>query len=140
MPHRPDHRPRPFREVCNYYFLVEGENGEREGKEWTELESKIKQLNKAFKSATPEALGRIAKEGMVLAVAGGSHKAYSILHVLRNSRERTWITHLVTDQVTAQWILQKEKAPAAPAGSSGTPGEATSRLPPQPVGVKTAKP
>jgi DNA-binding transcriptional regulator LsrR (DeoR family) len=45
-------------------------------------------------------------------VAGGSHKAYSIQHVLRNSRKKTWITHLVTDQKTAQWILQKEKESA----------------------------
>jgi hypothetical protein len=74
-----------------------------------ELEGKIKQLNTAFKSATPEAFGRIAREGMVLAVAGGPHKAFSIRHVLRNSRERTWITHLVTDQATAQWISQNEK-------------------------------
>ena len=78
-------------------------------REWGELEGKIRELNAAFKSATPEALGRIAKEGMVLAVAGGPHKAFSIHHVMRNSRDHTWITHLVTDDATARWILQKEK-------------------------------
>ena len=88
------------------------------GKRWRQLEGKVRELNAAFKSATPEALGRIAKEGMVLAVAGGPHKAYSIQHVLRNSREQTWITHLVTDQETARWILENEQA-----SGSGDKGE-----------------
>jgi len=107
--HQGDPFYHPVGDVCNYYFLVEGEDQTRFGQDWAELEGKIKQLNKAFKSATPETLGRIAKEGMVMAVAGGPHKAFTIRHVLRRSRERTWITHLVTDQTTAQWILQKEK-------------------------------
>ena len=117
----------PVGDVCNYYFLVEGEDGQRQGREWQELEGKIKQLNTVFKSATPEALGRIAREGMVLAVAGGPHKAYSIHHVLRNSRERSWITHLVTDQVTAQWILQKEKEAGLGHGASA-PKQGTQNL------------
>jgi hypothetical protein len=114
----------PVGDVCNCYFVVEREPGTRLGKRWRQLEAKVKELNEAFKSATPEALGRIAAEGMVLAVAGGPHKAYSIRHVLRNSRERTWITHLVTDQETARWILQKEKVSAdlRAAGAAGTVG------------------
>jgi DNA-binding transcriptional regulator LsrR (DeoR family) len=100
----------PVGDVCNCYFVVEREPGARVGKRWRQLEAKVKELNGAFKSASPEALGRIAEQGMVLAVAGGPHKAYSIRHVLRNSRERTWITHLVTDQETARWILRQEQA------------------------------
>ena len=97
-------------DVCNCYFMVERAPGARLGKRWRQLERKVEELNTAFKSTPPEALGRIAREGMVLAVAGGPHKAYSIRHILRNSRERTWITHLVTDQDTARWILREEKA------------------------------
>jgi hypothetical protein len=91
-------------------------------------------LNTAFKSATPEALGRIAREGMVLAVAGGPHKAFSIRHVLRNSRERTWITHLVTDQPTAQWILQKEDGAGTAVGANASKPAAPA------VPVKMTKP
>ena len=122
----------PVGDVCNYYFLVEGEDGERLGKDWQALEGKIRQLNKAFKSATPESLGRIAREGMVLAVAGGPHKAFTIRHVLRNSREGTWITHLVTDQTTAQWILEKEN-------DSGNGGGTAKQGAPT-AGSKTLKP
>ena len=57
---------------------------------------------------------------MVLAVAGGPHKAFAIRHVLRNSRDHTWITHLVTDQVTARWILQKEKDAGNGGGANAT--------------------
>ena len=102
----------PVGDVCNYYFLVEDGRFHPPAKEWLKLEGKIKELNAAFKSATPESLGRITKEGMVMAVAGGPHKAFTIRHVLRRSRERTWITHLVTDHATARWILAKEKDPA----------------------------
>ena len=102
----------PVGDVCNCYFMVEPENGEDQRPEWRELAAKLQQLNKAFKSATPEALGKIARSGFVLAVAGGPHKAYAIRHVLRKNREKTLLTHLVTDQETARWILNKEKEPA----------------------------
>jgi DNA-binding transcriptional regulator LsrR (DeoR family) len=117
----------PVGDVCNCYFVVECHEGQRQEKEWQELETKVAQLNKAFNSATPESLGHIAREGMVLAVAGGPHKAFSIRHVLRNSRQETWITHLVTDRKTAQWILQKEKESGTAAGANVRPADTTAK-------------
>jgi hypothetical protein len=118
----------PVGDVCNCYFVVGREPGARLENPWRQLAAKVEELNGAFKSVTREALGRIAEEGMVVAVAGGPHKAYSIGYVLRNSRERTWITHLVTDQETARWILQKEKASGDADGAdvraAGGPGKA----------------
>ena len=110
----------PVGDVCNCYFMIEPENGEGKRPEWRQLEANLQKLNKAFKSATPEALGKIARRGFVLAVAGGLHKAYAIRHVLRKNRDQTWLTHLVTDHVTSRWILDQEKMADAAKAKAAT--------------------
>jgi DNA-binding transcriptional regulator LsrR (DeoR family) len=70
-------------------------------------------------NASPKSLSRIVARGMVVAVAGGPHKAAAIRHVLSRKQEGPWITHLVTDHRVAGWVLEGEKdtsgvvAPAA---------------------------
>ena len=102
----------PVGDVCNCYFTVPGDHDESQPPEWAELTDLLRELNAAFKGIPLAELGAVAGQGMVLAVAGGPHKADAIRHVLRNSRETTWITHLVTDHETARWILEQEHAAA----------------------------
>jgi hypothetical protein len=108
----------PVGDVCNWYFVVDEAGNERAPKQRQDLEKLVKELNSKFVNATPECLAKIAKRGMVLAVAGGPHKATAIGHVLCTHRQGPWITHLVTDHRTAGWILQAKK------DSGGRNGEA----------------
>jgi hypothetical protein len=98
-------------DVCNWYFVVDGGADEGKSKERQSLEKAVKELNGKFMNATPKSLSRIAARGMVVAVAGGPHKAAAIRHVLRRRQEGPWITHLVTDHNTADSILEGEKDP-----------------------------
>jgi DNA-binding transcriptional regulator LsrR (DeoR family) len=101
----------PVGDVCNWYFVVDPAGDEGKGKERQSLEKAVKELNGKFMNATPKSLSRIAARGMVVAVAGGPHKAAAIRHVLRRRQEGPWITHLVTDHIAAGWILAGEKQP-----------------------------
>ena len=60
-------------------------------------------------NASPKALSRIAARVMVVAAAGGPHKAAAIRHVLSRKHEGPWITRLVTDHRLAGWVLEGEK-------------------------------
>jgi 6-phosphogluconolactonase/glucosamine-6-phosphate isomerase/deaminase len=97
--------------------MVDGEADDGKSKERKALEKAVKGLNGKFMNATPKSLSRIAARGMVVAVAGGPHKAAAIRHVLRRRQEGPWITHLVTDHRTADWILEGEKGPEHPLGT-----------------------
>jgi DNA-binding transcriptional regulator LsrR (DeoR family) len=104
----------PVGDVCNWYFVVARAPEQSASKDWHRLETAVNELNRKFMNTTPESLAKISKRGMVLAVAGGPHKAAAIRHVLYKSRENmnregSWITHLVTDHLAANWILQREK-------------------------------
>ena len=72
------------------------------------LEKLIQVINKRFVNTSPEALTRICKKGVVMAVAGGPHKTGAIADVLK-SREKgsPWITHLITDDQVALKILHE---------------------------------
>ena len=103
-------------DICNRLFLIPPPA-------WVKAESKslkteldrlrhaIDRLNNKIYAASTAQLEQIAREGAVIAVAGGRHKKYAIQHVLNHGcidgnigRQRPFITHLVTDNRTAQWL------------------------------------
>lgn len=91
---------------CNHLFVVDRHgrsaltagNRDRVGRA-------VRWLNETFLNTSPEALENICRRGVVLAVAGGPHKAAAVAHVLWKGRSSPWITHLVTDQVVARSVL-----------------------------------
>lgn len=104
----------PVGDVCNCYFTVPGDNGKCQSPDWAELADKLRQLNIAFKSIPLVELEAVALKGVVLAVAGGPHKSYAIHQVLRQTVTAPQITHLITDHISARWILQRENEPLPP--------------------------
>ena len=99
----------PVGDVCNWYFVVDHPGDDAKSKEHQSLLKVVKELNAKFMTATPKSLSRIAARGMVVAVAGGPHKAAAIRHVLSRKQEGPWITHLVTDDQVAGWVLEGGK-------------------------------
>ena len=107
----------PVGDVCNFYFPVPGENGASQAPEWGQLADKLRELNAAFKSIPLADLEAVARKGVVLAVAGGPHKSFAIQKVLRQNITSPQLTHLITDHVSARWILQRENEPLPPPGA-----------------------
>ena len=95
-------------DVCNSYFVLEEVKHVLKASICNRLEKLIQVINKRFVNTSPEALTRICKKGVVMAVAGGPHKTGAIADVLK-SREKgsPWITHLITDDQVALKILHE---------------------------------
>ncbi len=96
----------PVGDVCNYYFVVEKPGSVQMATKLRTLQKYIEELNDKFMKPEPKSLAQIVQKGMVVAIAGGPHKAAALLHVLRGHREGQWISHLVTDRNTAAWLLR----------------------------------
>jgi DNA-binding transcriptional regulator LsrR (DeoR family) len=117
-------------DVCNWYFVVEelahklADQHESLGN----LKEAIDQLNGMFMNTGPDALKGMAKRGMVIAVAGGHHKGAALWHVLRQNKNESGervLTHLVTDDHTAEYVLRMEErlSRSASAGHRETSSE-----------------
>jgi transcriptional regulator with XRE-family HTH domain len=103
-------------DVCNHLFPVEPP-GPKDEELWPELLKAIADFNKREVSARPEQLALVAKHGAVIAVAGGWYKARAIRQLLVETRQPI-VTHLLTDEATARWLVQ-----AAGAHASGRGGK-----------------
>jgi DNA-binding transcriptional regulator LsrR (DeoR family) len=66
-----------------------------------------RKIDRAMTAISVAQVQEIAAGGAVMAVAGGSFKRHAIRHVL--SQDPPWITHLVTDEMTAQWLCDSKK-------------------------------
>jgi hypothetical protein len=95
-------------DVCNFLFVIDDPLGpdRLEVGLRNELTELVVSLNSRFVNTRPESLTEICRNGAVIAVAGGPHKVTAIAHVLR--QKQPWITHLVTDDVTARHLLEAD--------------------------------
>jgi DNA-binding transcriptional regulator LsrR (DeoR family) len=99
------HFHHPVGDVCNWYFLVNSRPTPLSLKDARNLQALIDQLNEKFLNTTPDDLTRISEKGIVIAVAGGPHKAAAVRYVLQPRKGKPWITHLVTDHRIARELV-----------------------------------
>jgi DNA-binding transcriptional regulator LsrR (DeoR family) len=93
-------------DISNHYFVAcEHPNVIIHGR----LSDAVKAVNDKFLSTDQDVFQDISKQGVVIAVAGGEHKATAIRYVLSAQQrgEAPWITHLVTDSIVAERILNE---------------------------------
>jgi len=89
-------------DLCNCLFTVPPPSPHHLDEK---LKRTVAKFNERAIAATTAQLAQVAEDGAVIAVAGGRHKKYVIKHVL--FQEPGWITHLVTDDATAEWLCEE---------------------------------
>ncbi|HEX3151397.1 MAG TPA: hypothetical protein VHR66_25185 [Gemmataceae bacterium] len=106
----PAEGPGPFHhwvgDVCNSLFVVDRALDGSTLKPAIALRLKglVQKLNEKMVLTTPTKLAQICQKGVVLAIAGGRHKAAAVAHVL--AQRPPWITHLVIDEHVGRHLLQ----------------------------------
>lgn len=105
-------------DVCNYLFAVPPPGGTIDDLPQSFLDL-IDSLNARIASTPISNLKGVSERGSVLAITGGlEHKAYAIRHILlqngdsQDAGEDTQpqcITHLVTDDSVADWLVRNRK-------------------------------
>lgn len=107
-----------------HYFFVTRNPDPNHSKQKTEafkrLDELVGKLNHALHNIKTEQLSSICKAGAVVAVAGGPHKGAAIEWALRpelrspRMSQEILVTHLITDDICARYLLRKTAWPAQP--------------------------
>jgi DNA-binding transcriptional regulator LsrR (DeoR family)/DNA-binding XRE family transcriptional regulator len=82
--------------------------------DWNELKARVERVNRYVIAPKPGELAEVAKNGVVIAVAGGTFKRHAIRHILL---QEVRVSHLVCDDRTADWLLQCKSTSSSPVGA-----------------------
>jgi hypothetical protein len=93
-------------DLANYLVTVQAPSQEKVPRDlWAELEARVEKVNRHVIAPGPDELAKVAKHGVVIAVAGGTFKRHAIRHILL---QKVGVSHLVCDDRTANWLLQSK--------------------------------